>query len=93
VLSEEDFLKGSFFDYLKVRASYGLTGNQAISDFPFQGLVSDANYGDTPGSAPSNLANPDLKWENDQAVRHRRGHGRGQGPDQPDGGLLRQAHR
>lgn len=63
VLSEEDFLKGSFFDYLKVRASYGLTGNQAISDFPFQGLVSDANYGDTPGSAPSNLANPDLKWE------------------------------
>ena len=27
------------------------------------GLITDANYGDTPGIAPSNLANPDLKWE------------------------------
>jgi TonB-linked SusC/RagA family outer membrane protein len=63
VLSEESFLKGSFFDYLKLRASYGLTGNQAISDFPYQGLYGSANYGDTPGQAPSNLPNPDLKWE------------------------------
>jgi TonB-linked SusC/RagA family outer membrane protein len=63
LLSEEPFLKGGFFDFLKVRASYGLTGNQAISDFPYQGLIGSANYGDNPGNAPSNLANPDLKWE------------------------------
>ncbi|HEY8258817.1 MAG TPA: TonB-dependent receptor [Gemmatimonadales bacterium] len=63
LLSDESFLKGGFFDFLKLRASYGLTGNQAISDFPFQGLITDANYGNIPGSAPSNLANPDLKWE------------------------------
>ena len=55
--------EGGFFDYFKLRASYGLTGNQAISDYPFQGLFGSANYGDTPGIAPSNLANPDLKWE------------------------------
>ena len=49
LLSEEPFLKGGFFDYFKLRGSYGLTGNQAISDYPFQGLVGSANYGDTPG--------------------------------------------
>ena len=63
LLSEETFMKGKFFDYFKLRGSYGLTGNQAISDYPFQGLFGSANYGDTPGSAPSNLANSDLKWE------------------------------
>lgn len=63
LLSEESMFRGRFFDYLKLRASFGLTGNQAISDFPFQGLAGSANYGDTPGLTPSNLANPDLKWE------------------------------
>ena len=63
LLSEESFMKGGVFDYFKLRASYGLTGNQAISDYPFQGLFGSANYGDTPGISPSNLANPDLKWE------------------------------
>ena len=63
VMSDESFLKGGFFNFLKLRASYGLTGNQAISDFPFQGLITSANYGNIPGSGPSNLANPDLKWE------------------------------
>jgi TonB-linked SusC/RagA family outer membrane protein len=63
VMSEEPFMKGKFFDYVKLRASYGLTGNQAISDFPFQGLFGSANYGDIPGISPSNLENPDLKWE------------------------------
>jgi TonB-linked SusC/RagA family outer membrane protein len=63
LLSEESFVKGGFFDFLKLRASLGLTGNQAISDYPFQGLVTSANYGDQPGIAPDNLPNPDLKWE------------------------------
>lgn len=63
LLSEEPFLRGGFFDFLKLRASFGLTGNQAIDDYPFQGLVTSANYGDEPGIAPDNLPNPDLKWE------------------------------
>jgi TonB-linked SusC/RagA family outer membrane protein len=63
VISEEPFLKGRFFDFLKLRGSYGLTGNQAIDDYPFQALIDDANYGDTPGAAPFTLGNPDLKWE------------------------------
>ncbi|HYW14058.1 MAG TPA: SusC/RagA family TonB-linked outer membrane protein, partial [Longimicrobium sp.] len=63
-LSSERFMQGiDLVDDLKLRASYGITGNQAISNYPFQGLVGSANYGDLPGLAPSNLANPDLKWE------------------------------
>jgi TonB-linked SusC/RagA family outer membrane protein len=63
LLSEEPFLRGRFFDFLKLRTSFGLTGNQAINNYPFQGLVGSANYGDEPGIAPDNLPNPDLKWE------------------------------
>ena len=37
LLSDESFMKGGFFDFLKLRGSYGLTGNQAISDFPVSG--------------------------------------------------------
>jgi outer membrane receptor protein involved in Fe transport len=63
LLSEEPWIRGGFFDFLKLRASFGLTGNQSISNYPFQGVFNSANYGDDPGIAPSNLANPDLKWE------------------------------
>ena len=63
-LANERFVRGvGLVDDLKLRASYGLTGNQAISNYPFQGLVGSANYGDLPGPAPSNLSNPDLRWE------------------------------
>jgi TonB-linked SusC/RagA family outer membrane protein len=63
LLSEEPGIRGGFFDFLKLRTSFGLTGNQAITNYPFQGLVTSANYGETPGIAPDNLPNPDLKWE------------------------------
>ena len=52
-----------FLTDLKLRASYGETGNEAIGDFQFLGLYGTANYGDLPGTAPSNLPNPGLKWE------------------------------
>jgi TonB-linked SusC/RagA family outer membrane protein len=68
ILSEEPGLRGGFFDFLKLRASYGLTGNQAIDDYPYQGLAGSANYGDTPGYAPSRLPNPDLKWESTEQL-------------------------
>jgi TonB-linked SusC/RagA family outer membrane protein len=64
VLSEESFLAGNrSVEHLKLRASYGLTGNQAIGDYPWQGTFETANYGSLGGLAPANLANPDLKWE------------------------------
>ncbi|HCR54557.1 MAG TPA: TonB-dependent receptor, partial [Cytophagales bacterium] len=50
---------------MKLRASYGVTGNQnGIRDFQASGLwKGGANYTDTPGTEASQLANPELKWE------------------------------
>ncbi|WP_461126716.1 SusC/RagA family TonB-linked outer membrane protein [Spirosoma aerophilum] len=65
VLSEESFMKNTTaISFLKLRASYGQTGNAEIQNFPQLGLFTgDASYGTLPGQRPSQLANPDLKWE------------------------------
>jgi TonB-dependent starch-binding outer membrane protein SusC len=65
ILTEERFLqRAQWLSFLKLKASYGLTGNAEIPNFAARGLYSgDAGYGGTPGTRPSQLANPDLKWE------------------------------
>jgi TonB-linked SusC/RagA family outer membrane protein len=64
VLSEEDFLKDvSALSFLKIRASYGLTGNSEIGEQQFRSLYSVSNYPNLPGFVPTQLANPNLKWE------------------------------
>lgn len=68
-IQEEDFLKGiDFIDELKVRASYGVIGNQNISNYLYITTFSsgtDAIFGGTryTSLSPSRVANPDLKWE------------------------------
>lgn len=70
-ISEENFLKEvSFLSDLKLRASYGLTGNLRIPNYGAQGEFSYYSYvlgGSSPsvikGIAPSALPNPDLQWE------------------------------
>lgn len=66
IISEEEFLRDSrTISFLKLKASYGLTGNAEIGNFASLGLFSgDAPYNGVPGQHPSQLANPDLKWEN-----------------------------
>jgi TonB-linked SusC/RagA family outer membrane protein len=65
VLTEESFLADNgVVDFLKLRGSYGLTGNAEIGNFPWQGLYSgDGGYAGIPGQRPSQLENPDLHWE------------------------------
>ncbi len=64
VVSAEPFMQGlDFISDMKLRASWGETGNEAIGDFRYLGLYGTANYGPIPGTAPANLANNDLKWE------------------------------
>ncbi|MCF0039278.1 SusC/RagA family TonB-linked outer membrane protein [Dyadobacter fanqingshengii] len=65
VLTEEAFLKNNnTLSFLKIRGSYGTTGNSEIGDFPQLGLFSgDAGYAGAAGQRPSQLANPNLKWE------------------------------
>ena len=62
----EGFMKGqSAFSDLKLKASYGLTGSQeTINEYASRGLWSgNDNYLSQPGTMPSQIANPDLKWE------------------------------
>jgi TonB-dependent starch-binding outer membrane protein SusC len=75
VVSEENFMqKADWVSNLKLRASYGVTGNNRVgsSYFPYLDLLYSANYpfGSGTGSAntgllPSStvLANPDITWE------------------------------
>lgn len=72
-VSQEDFLKDhSTISSMKVRASYGVTGSQAVSPFStisIPGISTANNYPFTGGVAsigvaPSNrMPNPDLTWE------------------------------
>ncbi|MFD1188683.1 SusC/RagA family TonB-linked outer membrane protein, partial [Pontibacter rugosus] len=65
-LSQESFMQDlSFLSDLKLRASYGITGNQeGINDYAAMALIGGGqNYNDQSGVAPSQLPNPDLKWE------------------------------
>ncbi len=67
VVSEEQFMKGlGFLNQLKLTASYGLNGNDRIGDFPSLGLFGSGVASDYSGGAglrPTQIANPDLKWE------------------------------
>ncbi|MGI8634675.1 MAG: SusC/RagA family TonB-linked outer membrane protein, partial [Segetibacter sp.] len=67
-LSEEDFVKNiPAISNLKVRTSYGVTGNSEIT--PYQSLAGLGNYSlifnnaRAIGLGVNRLANPDLKWE------------------------------
>jgi TonB-linked SusC/RagA family outer membrane protein len=64
VLSEEKFLKNiSFLNFLKLRASWGLTGNAEIGESNFLSLYNVSNYPGLPGFTPAQLGDPNLKWE------------------------------
>jgi TonB-linked SusC/RagA family outer membrane protein len=64
-LSKEAFLKDDPFVYaLKLRASYGQTGNQQIGDYTALTTFGYGfSYGGNPGSALTNVGNPNLTWE------------------------------
>lgn len=68
LLSEEEFFKSKSIDYLKFRASYGVSGNDQIPNFAYRALLNGEGvyvFDDliTQGAAIGRPANPDLKWE------------------------------
>ena len=72
-VSEEDFLKNiAVISNLKLRTSYGVTGNSEIT--AYQALAGLGNYSvifdgaRTIGVGISRLANPDLRWEKTHQV-------------------------
>lgn len=69
VISRENFFKVNWIDLLKIRASYGRTGNQ-VDRYSSLARISNSAYyvfGDgastTVGTSVSSMANNDLKWE------------------------------
>lgn len=63
-MSEESFFDNvSAVSELKFRASYGLLGNDNISAFQYAELYRTGSYQGKPAIYPSNIPNPDLKWE------------------------------
>jgi TonB-linked SusC/RagA family outer membrane protein len=62
-ISAEDFMSESIFNRLRIRGSYGTTGNDRISDFRFQETFIGADYNGNPGLTQESPALPDLQWE------------------------------
>lgn len=75
VISEEDFMRSgntaSLLNFLKIRMSYGLNGNQGIGRYSsFSKMSSNAYiYGSTPaiGVYPSSMGNINLGWESTES--------------------------
>jgi TonB-linked SusC/RagA family outer membrane protein len=64
VLSKEDFLSASnVISLLKLRASWGQTGNAEIGNFASRDLWNAASYKQLPAIEPSQPENGDLTWE------------------------------
>ncbi len=67
--SSESFIsKLNIFDHLKIRASWGITGNQAIDAYSTLGMLAESNYSwgtatSYPGYWAEDMATPDLTWE------------------------------
>lgn len=66
IFSEEKFIKDNMqaFSYGKLRASYGITGSDAIGDYNFISRYSPTynNYDGQLGYLPQNLANDQFGW-------------------------------
>ena len=64
VLSEESFLHDNkTLSFLKIRASWGQSGNAGIGNFASLGLFQAGAYNDNSALTPEQIPNPDLTWE------------------------------
>jgi hypothetical protein len=64
-MSEENFLKNSrALSFLKLRTSYGKTGNAEIGNFSSLNLYSATAYANLAGIFLSQIGDPALSWEN-----------------------------
>lgn len=75
-ISRENFMQNlSFINDLKLRAGWGLVGNDQLGDdrYPWMARVGTANNYSIggqvlPGTAPSSIGNPNLKWESTEQL-------------------------
>ena len=62
-ISREKWLSYRWLDLLKLRASYGVNGNDGISAYKAYGVYSTSTYNGTVGMLPAQPSNPYLSWE------------------------------
>ena len=69
-VSNEKFFKRAVkpVSLLKVRASYGVSGNNGIDSYKAYGLYSTAAYNGVTGYVPSQLENNKLSWERNKTM-------------------------
>jgi TonB-dependent starch-binding outer membrane protein SusC len=65
IISDEPFMDNltGTMSFLKIRSSYGLTGNSGIPDFAHLALYSGVNYAGRNGLEPTQLQSSELGWE------------------------------
>src|SRR5690606_10332456 len=68
IASDEAFFNVNLIEFLKVRASYGVSGNDQIRNWAYRALLNGEGvypFNDQllSGVAIGTLGNPDLKWE------------------------------
>lgn len=74
IISDEDFMiDNNFFNFMKLRASYGILGNDRIADFGFVSLLDgEGTYvfddGIISGAALGPVANPEIRWEKQKTL-------------------------
>ena len=65
-ISEEKFFKSTLITDLKIRGSFGYTGNERIGAFQYLATWGSATYNGSSGVTPNNVDNPNVKWESTQ---------------------------
>ncbi|MGQ1786073.1 MULTISPECIES: SusC/RagA family TonB-linked outer membrane protein [unclassified Saccharicrinis] len=64
LMSSENFMKGlGFLNQLKLRASYGITGNDAVGNYNAYSYFVSTRYSVGTGLISGNLANTTMQWE------------------------------
>ncbi|MDX9695025.1 MAG: TonB-dependent receptor [Bacteroidales bacterium] len=63
-LNQESFMESlTMIDLLKLRASYGINGNDNIGNYQSYGVYGSRSYNGLSALAPDQLENPNLTWE------------------------------
>ncbi|MCX6226188.1 MAG: SusC/RagA family TonB-linked outer membrane protein [Bacteroidia bacterium] len=65
IITDERFMRGVLpvLSFLKLRGSYGMTGNAAIGNYRYFGSYYSTQYNSESGIGTGNIANPNLGWE------------------------------
>ena len=68
-ISQEEFMKRALWvNDLRLRATYGVSGNQLNSAYPYTNLWSIGEMDGQPTISQSSVGNPDLSWERNKQV-------------------------